>query len=345
MTVSSNDTVSSTHYIDINSDLADVAGLGSGSTGYGMQLLGYENYKSIVVEDAQISKGEWNSLKNTLDSVRQFQSTAATFPTNASINKNDVIYANTTDGVIGINEFYQVLDDVKAHFQGDPSGRSVFFTATTGQTEVRSPRTGVWGKVGNPQVDCRIKLTFDGGYYTTDANGNSVQASGADHLRHFFNIGCDVRLSSYLSGSTVKDSNWATMLANAGQLVIGRTGNYQLGGSGGTLENPSLGAFDLGTNETLLYTKFGTDEYAENRYQIYGKRSGTNALEFSFYFDDFDVGGYDDPDPKAGAKVDEFVFELGGNMAAGVDLKYTATGSPVSVPKPSYTVTRDLNFT
>lgn len=347
MTVSSNDTIDSQHFITLYSELAQAAGLGSGSNGYGSRFVGYENYKDIVVTDSQITNNEWNSLKTQLQSVREFQ-TSGTIFSNTSINRNDIIYANTNsgDGVTGVNELTQVLAEIKAHFGSSyPGGRSGFFEATSNRSEVRSPRSGIWGKSSNPGVTCTIRVTFNGGYNCTDSNGNSVQASGADHLRHFFNIGCDIRLSAFLSGFRSKDSNWATMLSNAGQLVLTRTNNYQNGGNGGTLYNTNLGAFDLGTNFTLLYEKFGTDEYAENRYRVSARRFGTNNLDFKWEFDDFDLGGFNDPDPKAGAKVDEFVFEAGGSMAAGIDLRYTASASPISVPKPSYTVTTELENT
>ena len=82
--------------------------------------------------------------------------------------------------------------------------------------------------------ESNITITFNGGYTVTNANGTTFTASGADHARHFFNSGGQIRFNSTRTGgsNTPQNNSWTNLLSSIGTQSFGAitpaiTNSYQ----------------------------------------------------------------------------------------------------------------------
>jgi len=370
MAVSVGDIVDHDDYIGLIDRLTAVMGNGSGQNGYGQVVASAETYKTAISggSTVNISRNEWNALRLDINRCTQHQSSSNSGI--STIASTHIIGANATgtsvtritgdtfsivspDNDEGVNDFESAISSIETNANNIASGQ---FSLTTGRVFGNSSRTTQWGvNTVNPMIYTEMSVTFDGGYSTTATNGTSTTASGADHRRHFFNAGGEIRLSATLSGSTAKDTDWGTMLGNMDQVIFGknattlspsgsgraRDGSTDVDGAGGI--ESALGNYQLTTGYQLIFQKNGSQaEYAENYVAIYAKRnSSQNTITFLFEFHDIDSGDQ----TGIGPPVDEPVFQNGGSMAAGIDLKRPNQTADVNVPEPVFATVTELRLT
>jgi hypothetical protein len=367
MAVSVGDLVDNTDYTGLVDRVNAVLGNGSGQIGYGQVVNSAQSYKSITSTNT-ISPAEWNSLRTDINKCTVHQTGANSGI--STIASTHIIGANATGTTVtrvsgdtfsivspdndeGFNDFDTSVGLLESRSGQIAAGQ---FDLTTGRVFGNSGRTTQWGvNTINPMIFTELVVEFEGGYSTTDSSGNSYQATGPDHRRHFFNAGGEIRLSATLSGSTEKDTDWGTMLGNMGQVVFGKNGTYlSTGGSGrardgntdvdgaGGIES-ALGNYQLSTGYQIIFQKNGSQaEYAENYVVIYAKRNSANTrITFLFEFHDIDSGDQ----TGIGPKVDEPVFQNGGSMQAGIDLKRPNDAAAVNIPEPLFEVVTELRLT
>lgn len=367
MPVSVGDLVDNTDYTDLVDRVNAILGQGSGQLGYGQIVASAENYKGITTTNT-IAPAEWNSLRTDINRCTNHQTGSDSGI--STIASTHIIGANATgtsvtrisgdtfsivnpDNDEGFNDFESAVSGIETGANNIAPGQ---FNLTTGRAFGNSSRTTSWGvNTINPMIFTEMAVEFDGGYNTTDSSGNSVQASGADHRRHFFNAGGEIRLSATLSGSTEKDTDWGTMLGNMDQVIFGKNGTYlspagsgrardgstDVDGAGGI--ESALGNYQLTTGYQIIFQKNGSQaEYQENYVVIYAKRnSANNRITFLFEFHDIDSGDQ----TGIGPPVDEPVFENGGSMQAGIDLKRPNQAADVNIPEPLFEVVTELRLT
>lgn len=356
--------VEDTDYTSLVSRVTAILGNGSGQSGYGQRAYAAENWLDTTA-GRTISVDEWNSLRTDINKCTQHQSSndgVGTAQTSGNIIgadasgtsvtriSGDTFSIDTPDTSLGVNDWGSAVTTVETNAALVASGQ---YSLTTGRAFLNSARTTSWGGAGQGQtIYAELQVTFTGGYTVTNTDGTTSTATGQDHRRHFFNSGGDIRLSAYLNGSTAKDTDWGTMLGNAGYIVFGknattctgtgraRDGSTDVDGTGGI--DSALGNYQLTTGYQLIFKKNGSQaEYAENYVEIYAKRNATSdSITFLIQFTDADIGDV----AGTGPAVDEPVLELGGDMGCGIDLK-RATGSNVSVPEPSSNVVTELRLT
>jgi len=361
--------VNNTEYVGLVDRLNAVFGNGSGQTGYGQVSESARDYKGSVTTGVNIDSDAWNSLRTDINKAWNHQnggnsgisSIAAgaiigADATGTSVTRisGDTFSINNPDNDEGINDFNAKVASIESNSSAISTGQ---FTLTTGRQFVSSARTTAWGSPNNlnVMVYSELEVEFEGGYDVTNSNGTVVTASAADHRRHFFNAGGEIRLSASLSGSTAKDSDWGTMLGNMDQVIFGknattlsgsgsgraRDGNTNVDNAGGI--ESALGNFQATTGYQLIFQKNGSQtEYAENLVAIYVKRNNAGTmLTFLFEFYDNDSGDQ----VGIGPGIDEPVLASGGNMQCGIDLKRPSSASHVSVQAPASAVRTELRLT
>jgi hypothetical protein len=364
MSVSVGGVVDHTDYTDLVTSVANVLGNGSGQNGYGQRVFSAENWLDTTT-GRDISVLEWNTLRTDINKCSRHQRDldvlanalaeddiigADASGTSVTRISGDTFSINTPNVNKGVNDWVSGVSNIQTNANLIASGQ---FTLTTTRAFVNSTRTTQWGGAGQGQtIYAELAVEFIGGYTTTNSDGTTTTATGAQHRRHFFNAGGDIRLSAFLNGSTEKDTDWGAMLGNAGYIVFGknattvtgtgraRDGSTDVDGAGGI--DSALGNYQLTTGYQLIFKKNGSQaEYAENYVEIYAKRNAAqDTITFLIQFTDADIGDQ----TGIGPRVDEPVLQIGGSMGCGIDLK-RPSGSFVNVPEPASNVVTELRLT
>jgi hypothetical protein len=248
---------------------------------------------------------------------------------------------------MGVNDYFTATSNIETNAS---LSHPTQVTLTTTRAFALSSRTASWGGAGQIQtVDCTFEIFFDGGYDVTNAAGNTVVASGADHRRHFFNTGGEIRISGINSSATnLKGSDWALMLSNMGQVILGKNATTKTGtgrardGStdvdlNGSIDS-ALGNYQLTTSYQLIFQRNGggvDTNYTENAVSIFARRNiAGNSITILVQLTDNDVGDKTGDGPA----VDEPVV---GNLSIGLDLR-RSSGTFVSVQEPTVAVIDEL---
>ena len=163
---------------------------------------------------------------------------------------------------------------------------------------ISSPRTTGW----NSTLEHRVLISY----------GSELAKT------QFFKAGGEVRFTASQSGgSSSINVDWRNMLANMGTIKM----NYTQTTSTGSGTGSNIGQQDLTGSYQTIFTKTGSGAYAANDY-IVQARNQTGAIQVRIYFQD-DKGG--NPDENVTGTTTSNVQHL------------RASGSNVSLPKPTYT--------
>lgn len=364
MTVSIGSTVQDTDYNGLVSRVRAVLGNGSGQSGYGQSI---SNLSTVGDNSTQtVATTEWANLKIAINRCSLHQqgseqsigdlSTGRIIGANesgTSVTRVDTAGViswthNTTDTTMGVNDFFAGVGNIENNAD---AVHPTQFTLTTGRQFAVSTRSQTWGGIGNLQtINCVFEVVFSGGYQTTNSStGAAETATGADHRRHFFNAGGEIRISGVNIGSaTLKGSDWAVMLQNMGQVVFGKnrttvtgTGRARDGltdvNQDGSVDS-ALGNYQLTTSYQIIFQRNGggsSANYAENTITIYARRNVPgDTITFLIDLADNDVGDV----AGIGAAVDE---NVDGTISIGLDLR-RPTGSNVAVNAPQVVVADEL---
>jgi hypothetical protein len=366
MTVGIGNIVQDTDYNGLVSRVRAVLGSGSGQSGYGQLITGLSTVADNSTQN--IAHTEWNSLATNINRCsRHQQNTDQSIGTLAAgriigadqsgtsvtrVDTGGVITwtHNSSDTTMGVNDLYAGVGNIE---NNSALVHPTQFTLTTGRLFAVSTRTLPWGGAGQTQsVDCTFEVVFGGGYETTrSSDGVTVTASGADHRRHFFNAGGEIRISGVNTGAaTVKGSDWAVMLQNMGQIVFGKNSTTNgPTGSGRARDgatdvdkdgfiDSAVGNYQLTTSRQLIFQRNGGGEdidYAENTISVYARRNiAGDILTFEIELTDFDEGDQTGTGPAVDERVD-------GTLSIGLDLR-RPTGDYVAVISPEVEVADEL---
>ena len=324
MAVNDGDNITAAQYNGLQSRVEQVLGTGSGDFGYGNS-----------VSSAQVSTGDTVSAAQ-MDDLRGDMGKCWTHQTGdniplANIASGNIIGADVTgtgatfdsnddytiDGSVasgGFNDYLSKMGEVETNrFDIDPGEQTIADIAT-------DTRTSTW----NGTINCVFRAEF----------------ATANERRHFFNAGGQLRISAAgANGSGSKSSDWATIIANPGQLQLGH--NYAtITGSNNGVTLTSIGNDGLTTSYQEILSKSGTAAvYAENYWKIEARAPNNKRIEFRITFVDDDAGDQQSIDPAPyGPAVDEDV-----NLDVTVTFATRrATGTNISTNGPSVTVQNTL---
>ena len=329
-----------TDYNNIQSTIASIMGLGSGTTGYGQAVTSTQ-----VAPGATITVAQWVNIRNDLSKARVHQTNSAVVDGLASISANrgspwqtlQLVTASTT-----ISE--DIRDQYNQFATGTQSNKDTLAASgqsTSGVALTSSTRSTNWGGTSLVQsVSHILTVTFAG--YTS----GSLTVPNTDHSRCFFNAGGSIQIVASRTGTAAntKDTDWTTMLSGFGTFTFRNTGSAV----SGTLNSPGSVASAVGFSNlsiggaatTVLTQASSASKYAENRYTIQVSRPTAATLQFTITFQDADVGDrpVPSPPPPFGPLVDEPVT---GTLLSTVTCT-RPSGSNVDVPAPSATTTTVL---
>jgi hypothetical protein len=292
-------------------------GYGQGSgTGYGSEISSYPvsnnpsgNLPSII------SAADMNALYSDMLRCRIHQ--VGTAPTeiaeivkdlnivglNSSffINNQGVITSDADGSKKGIVDYENLMNRIEADkFLAHPSQ----MTLENGTTAVR---TTAWNGI--------ITHEF------------TVSFNNADHRRHFFNSGGEIRFSANNSSSTTpKGQDWNTMLVGIGSIIFDYQNTRSTTNAG---TSSQLGNYQLTNSYQLIYKKVrstGLVVYSGNEYTIEGRQLSASQLQFRVRF----------ADAAADGNVDENVT---GRLESNIRVFRASSSTSVRVPAPSFTNT------
>lgn len=303
--------ITAARYNDLQAQVADILGNGSGTSGYGQTL-----ESSQVAADTLIDSQHMSDLYTDLVAARVHQ--VGSVPQSiATVSAGNVIEEDSDDTGTGrgILQYENLADTIV-------TDKDLIYTADTSQStitpsKVSSQRTASWSGT----VDHVITVTF----------------ATADARRHFFNAGGEIRFSADLdpSASNGKNNDWNNLLSAMGVAKFKSQGCASDGTSPGT--NLNIGNFDLTSTYQTVFRKDGSGVYAENDYNIAAKENNTTTIEFRIEFRDDDVGD-DTNNDGAFNPIDESVT---GTLESVVGQRLP-TGSYVSLTSPTFATTNNL---
>lgn len=302
------DSITAQRYNDIQTTVASVLGNGSGDRGYGQTPLSVPVTQNVDVVEA----ADMNALYTDMEAILQHQTNAS--PTTISQVTADVDLVtddNTGDATKGYADYEALANQLDLdRFELASTGQSsIANIVTTANAPINATRTTAWNGTIVHKFTC---------------NFNS-----ADHFRHFFNSGGQIRIFADITGGTGKQDDWDTMLFNAGDVIFDYEKTVSSKSSGTA---NAIGAYDLtvGGAYSLIYRKVGSGVYAENDYLVFVKRNSNTQLQFLVEFQDDDVGD-DNNNDGATNPIDENVQPT---LATTITAR-RASGSFVSVAAPT----------
>lgn len=275
--------ITAARYNIIQARIQSILGNGNGEFGYGQAV------QSVSLSpNQQVDASHMTVLKSDL--TKAFVHQNGTFPTLASISTGDEIADSESAQyeTVSLNIF---------------NNKNAIFIATQASVEVKttSTRTTQWGGASQPQS---IFHEFN------------VVFNNADHRRHFFNAGGEIRINSNLAGGTgAKNLEWIGMLSAMGTIRFGYTATTATSGV-----TTNIGNFDLTSSYQVVFNKPGTGVYSDNNY-ILKARASSNQITFLIEYYDGLTTLLDEP--------------VTGTITSSIS-QLRPTGIYVEVPTPSY---------
>lgn len=292
-----NELITVARYNQMQSKVALVLGNGNGQYGYGQSL-----DSSQVSTTDTVNATHMQNLKVDLTNAKVHQDGSAPTLTDVAATQDitDAVYSDYE--TVATSVLNNANDVVEAQ--------------TSTESKLSTQRTQSWG--GGDQVNS-VEHHF------------TVTFNTADHRRHFFNAGGEIRFSASLTGGTgAKYTNWNAMLTALGTLKFS---SLNMTGDSGT--SSGIGNFELTSSWQTLYVKTGSGVYSDNDYTVKGKAVNENIY--------FQVEFNDDATGSGGGGFEEVDEPVTGTLTSTITQR-RATGSYVEVATPVYTNTQELTL-
>ena len=290
-----NTSILATDYNTIQSKIATVLGVGSGTSGYGQPVTSIQ-----VAQGTPILVSQWTALRNDLLKARNHQTTTdqsgqlTVITTTTQIKESDRAAYDSMADLITTNRLIT-----------PPSGQGTLADVGT------SSRSSAW----NGTISHVVTATFP----------------NYDSARAFFNSGGNFQFSGSQSGGTdtaigSKNDSWNKMLSNMGTITFDYSSTSSAGTTPGTSAS-NIGYYQLTTSAQTIFTKSTENSsYAPNQYDITAKiNAAGSVITFTIHFSD--LSGQ----PNAPWGSDE---NIDGTLISQVQAYY-ATGSNVAVSLPA----------
>jgi len=290
-----NTSILATDYNTIQSKIATVLGVGSGTSGYGQPVTSIQ-----VTQGTPILVSQWTALRNDLLKARNHQTTTdqsgqlTVIRNTTQVKESDRAAYDSMAELIIVNKLIT-----------PPSGQGTLADVAT------SSRTSAW----NGTISHVVTATFP----------------NYDSARAFFNSGGNFQFSGSQSGGSntaigSKNDSWNKMLSNMGTITFGYGSTSDAGTTPGTVAS-SIGYYQLTTVNQLIFTKSTENSsYSPNQYDISAKiNAAGSVITFTIHF--ADLSGQ----PNAPYGTDE---NVDGTLISQVQAYY-ATGTNVAVSLPA----------
>lgn len=240
-------------------NINDIVGIGTGDSGYGQD--------SLVVQELsptqKIRASHWNALLNSINVAAEHQGTAISIPTSTS----DPLFPAPNKIIELIPTLqYDMANVVANKLNYDVANMSIETNKISSSATYVSPTSGIPNWVGEV-------------FYEFSVNFND-----ANHRRHFFNTGGEIRIGCDLAPSGVDQQSldWETLLASVATIKM----NVNTTVSSASVGTPGVGFNLLTTTYQNVYSKGGTGNYSSNQLNIYAKLNASNGITIKVSFDD-----------------------------------------------------------
>lgn len=286
----------------IYNKIAFVLGNGVGSRGYGQVL-----QSSSVSSGQDITRDQWNNLRNDIISARRHQE--GTDPTIVPVTIGTPIGNSAGDAKVDYDQIATIADNNR-------------FNIGTGQFTISSvdtkTYTSTWGGTPSTRVaSTTLNVLF--------LNNNDA--------RYFFNSGCKFRILTTRSGGSVTAQN------NAWTNLLSAVGTQQFGGNVPSLIN----WYSLTNSYQTFYTLSASTPYSANVYKLEARCNVPNnsaGLANELWIKISLIDGYIDPGNTVG-DVPNTTGVVDGTITVSVEEIRAAGALEPDVPSGSnpFTVT------
>lgn len=264
----------------IYNKIAFVLGNGVGSRGYG-QLI----QSSPVSSGQDITRDQWNNLRNDIISARRHQT--GNTPTIVQVVLGTPIGNSAGDARVDYDQFTNTVDADR-------------FNLGTGQFTISA-------------VDTKTYTSSWGGTPTTRVASTTMNVVFLNNndARYFFNSGCKFRIVSTRSGgsTTAQNNAWTNLLSAAG--------TQQFGGGVPSLIN----WYSLTNSDQTFYTLSASTPYSANEYRLEARcnvADNSSGLANELWIKVSLIDGYIDPGNNPG-DIPDTTGVVDGTLTIAVD--------------------------
>jgi len=320
MAVSPDDIVLAAQYNTLRNRTVNLLGNGVGDFGYGQPVATSEVSRGTVITALQ-----FENLRNDLQRIYRHQTDldfTNSDPTNVldTIVAGNTIGADESDGNVtkGYNDYLSILDTLEANRFSLVDNQAEDVPAITNDL-----RALQWST-------------------STIISEFTVSFATADARRHYFNSGGEVRISGDVTSldvgtpSGARNQGWFDMITDPGEIQIGY--NYiQMSNSGATnvlfQQGVNFGNYQLTSTYREVFRKTADTGtvYETSYWKIEARVDSPTTLKFRISLIDSNAGGTPEP------VTADITMNYGGRRALGAP-----SGSSVTVPFPTYTITNSL---
>ena len=301
---------------NLQNRIALVYGEGSGQNGYGQTLASSQvNATDGIIRASDINNIYTDILNARVHQVGPGDLSIARVTANLNTIAEETSQFVNDDGLVSTDpegelKGFEDFEDLIAQVESDKF--NIHPSQAEQKLELTDNRSARWNDI----ISHIFTVTFD------DAN----------HRRHFFNTGGQIRFSTANVGArTAKGLDWADLCNDVGTVSFGYTTTTV-----GNVPQTYIGNYDLTTSFQTIFQKSGrgtySSLYASNNYSIKARQVDDKKIEFKVDFND----------SATGSNVDN---NVDGKLESNVQV-YRAVGDYVSVKSPSlYTETSLSGYT
>ena len=361
MAVSVGDTISASDYnglrTRVESILVGPSGTPSDSSGYAMGMS-----SSAVAGTQNVTAAQMDNLRTDIIKCKRHQlnvdgnlhdiSAGMFIGANATIPATDPNVVLNADGTVTMNSSfpYGGFNDYETETTSIETNKDIVHPTQATTTRRLTPSitgTATVGAWGNSSATYGANVQID----------SIATFSSLAHYRAFWNAGGTISISTAAAkgsaAASSKESDWITLLSNAGTVTFGK-GGVTTTGSGTVTTYTAEYLRNNASSGLLTYLKAGSAaNYAENEYRVVVTVTTTSTVAFKItvYLNDNDAGdqqagsdtgggGEEGDTPTvtpAGPGEDEGVLIHADDSLTVTVTDKTASGSYVSVNSASFT--------
>lgn len=240
-------------------NINDIVGIGTGDSGYGQDALVIPE----LSEGQKIRASHWNALLNSITVAAGHQGTPISIPTSTS----HPAFPEPSKIVELIPTLQLDISNVVVNkLNYDLANMTIETNKISSSATYVSPTSGIPNWVGEV-------------FYEFSVNFNN-----ANHRRHFFNTGGEIRIGCDLAPSGVDQQSldWENLLTSIAIIKM----NINTTVSSASVGTPGVGFNLLTSSYQNVYSKGGTGNYSSNQLNIYAKLNANNGITIKVSFDD-----------------------------------------------------------
>lgn len=255
---------------NLQSRIALILGIGSGSSGYGQTLASSQVAASSIVASSDINNIFTDMVKARIHQVGIAETGIRQVIEDLNIIAEETSGTITDAGVTGT--------DIEGTLKGIADYESLMNSIESDKLLLHSSQAAL-----EPKLTSTRTATWNGLIFHT----LTVTFSNADERRHFFNAGGEIRISTNNTNpSTSKGLDWAALCSEVGIVRFSRVQTF----AGNSGQGYFIGDDGMTSSYQTVYSKVGAGTYsgiyAGNLYTIKARETSSSVIEFRIEFND-----------------------------------------------------------